>query len=537
MRIGRGLVKIVDIAYRQTLNGRHRGQIAQFDVFDHIVNHAAFGVDEHAKLPDTVARTRIGYVDRPVGVQRRIERPGVQVIYSLPADQVIVARAREQPIIVAGVTESTVAPEPVVAAKTVQPVAADPAVHPIAPAATQQNINSLPAVEHAYPVIASIVQGRQVHRIGSALEAYHVVAVQAGYAELLDQRNTFIVKPVGQHRVRRDLPRSVRLLHRRGDLNLQAIVAVVAHQNRVALGRTLDQQDVGSVVVGPVALAAITEVPVERLAVFGVVGVGVEFDYVDPATAADRVVVVLAFQPIRISTAPHLVLSAAAIEVILAGVAPHPVVAAVPGRVRVVGVIRPAERITVEVVVSAVAEEEVIANIAVKLVIARPAVHLVTAKSALASNVYARGEGIQVVHAAAAPHPLADLAGEFRGAAPGVAVDHIATVVAIYLIDSDVTVEDIVVRSAANDIIARTAANVVAADSAVNIVVSAITVDNVGHSAAEHEVRTAAGPYVVLAIIELPIDRKPGDYHRGYHRRSIDVARVVYRLGRKVTQR
>ena len=86
----------------------------------------------------------------------------------------------------------------------------------------------------------------------------------------------------------------------------------------VYYGGAQHHEDVGGVVVRHVVWGVVPVVPVDHVAQHGVQVADVGHDEVDPAAAVDRVVAVLAFEPVRVGAAPDQIVAAAAENLVLA---------------------------------------------------------------------------------------------------------------------------------------------------------------------------------------------------------------------------
>src|SRR5262245_46383027 len=88
--------------------------------------------------------------------------------------------------------------------------------------------------------------------------------------------------------------------------------------DRIREVRSLYQQDVGGVVVWNIIFRLISEVSVESFtAELGLIGIGIQHQYVNPFAAIERITTVLAFKPVGIATAEHNIITAAAEQLIL----------------------------------------------------------------------------------------------------------------------------------------------------------------------------------------------------------------------------
>ena len=87
----------------------------------------------------------------------------------------------------------------------------------------------------------------------------------------------------------------------------------------------LDEQDIRRVIIGCICRAAIAEVTIEGLGLtwrnYGISGVYVHDEDIDPGAAIECIDAILAFQPVRIRAAKERVVAAATEQLIFAAIA------------------------------------------------------------------------------------------------------------------------------------------------------------------------------------------------------------------------
>ena len=225
------------------------------------------------------------------------------------------AFATVQHVMVGSAAVAVVARQPIVAAEAEQQVAADPTVNPVPAVRSDQRVPARSAVNHRHELVRPSRQRREVRCQIAGRELDAIVAAQSRDAELLNQ-NAVAVSPFCRQDTRRGVLRCLIVNEQSVGVRL-----IPSQEDRVVPLGAGDDQDIDRVVVlNDLRIQrVVVAVAVERVVERRVISEHVEIHDVDAATAVQRIVAVLAFQFVGVTTTPQSVVSATAAKRVLPG--------------------------------------------------------------------------------------------------------------------------------------------------------------------------------------------------------------------------
>ncbi len=302
---------------------------------------------------------------------------------------------------------------------------------------------------------------------------------------------------------------------------------LLAEQHRVVAARAVEHQHVGRVVIGDVVRRFVTEVSVDRVVTKA--GSGPQRQQVDACSAVDRVAARLTFEDVIVGSTEDQIAATATEDLIAAAASTDRVVATERRRLRVVRVAS-RERIAVDVIAAAAADQHVLAEAAVQKVAVILAEKLF---AVLRGRIARRRETKEFVATFTAVQPLADV--------PVVAEELVVTIVTKELVDGIVAVQHVVSRAATDHVLTTAAADIhVVAAAGIEIIRVIAAAELISSRSAEQHVVAGITGDRVIAVIDRAINRQAICDRRSHvDRRDITgwerrFARGVLRSGHEV---